>query len=228
MTDPTALLTALQHGDSFFPSGGFAASWGLETLFADVYVHDADTLLHFVQGQLRHRWARCDRPALIRAHRAQGRNQNDLEEIARIDAAVEALALVRELRAVSRRTGRALLRVHARLQTPHAAAYLDAVKAGQAWGHIPVVQGLVWRGVGLDEETATLLSGHIQCVAFVSVAIRLGFISHIQAQLIVQQTRQTVLTLLSGPLPELLTSFTPVADIAMMRHETQATRLFAN
>ena len=224
MTNPATLLTALQHGDSFFPSGGFAASWGLETLFVDSYVSDAETLLQFIQGQLRYRWATCDRLALICAHRAS----SELEKVAAIDAELEALSLARELRAVSRRTGRALLRVHARLQTPHAAAYLDVVKAGQAWGNIPVVQGLVWRGVGLDEETATLLSGHIQCVAFVSAAIRLGFVSHIQAQLIVQQTRQTVLTLLSGPLPEFLTSFTPVADIAMMRHETQATRLFAN
>ena len=56
MTDPTILLAALQHGDSFFPGGGFAASWGLETLFTDTYVHDAETLLHFVQGQLCQRW----------------------------------------------------------------------------------------------------------------------------------------------------------------------------
>ena len=78
MTDPAVLLTALQHGDSLFPGGGFAASWGLETLCTDAYVQDAETLLHFVQGQLRQRWARCDRPALVWAHRAA----NEPEKIA--------------------------------------------------------------------------------------------------------------------------------------------------
>lgn len=224
MTDPTVLLTALQHGDSLFPGGGFAASWGLETLVTDAYVHDADTLLHFVQGQLRQRWARCDRPALVWAHRAA----SELEKVAAVDAELEALSLARELRVVSQRAGRALLRVHTRLKTPRAAAYLECVKTGQAWAHLPIVQGLVWRGVGLDEAQATLLSGHIQGVAFVGAALRLGFVSHIQAQLIVQQIRPTLTALLSGPLPVSLTSFTPVADIAMMRHETQATRLFAN
>ncbi len=224
MTDPTVLLTALQHGDSFFPGGGFAASWGLETLFTDAYVQDAETLLHFVQGQLRHRWARCDRAALVWAHRAAG----ELEKVAGVDAELEALSLARELRVVSQRAGRALLRVHDRLKTPRAADYLACVKTGQAWGHLPVVQGLVWRGVGLDAEQASLLSGHLQGVAFVSAAIRLGFVSHIQAQLIIQQIRSTLTALLAAPLPQLLTSFTPVADIAMMRHETQATRLFAN
>ena len=154
MTDPadsTALLTALQHGDSFFPGGGFAASWGLETLFTDSYVHDAETLLHFVQGQLHHRWACCDRPALVWAHRAAG----ELEKVAVVDAELEALSLARELRVVSQRAGRALLRVHDRLKTPRAADYLERVKTGQAWSHLPVVQGLVWRGVGLDAEQAS-------------------------------------------------------------------------
>ena len=224
MTDPVALLTALQHGDSFFPSGGFAASWGLETLFTESKVHDAETLLHFVQGQLRHRWATCDRLALVLAHRAS----DQLEEVAAVDAELEALSLARELREASRRAGRALLRVHARLETPQAAEYLDVVKAGSAFGHIPIVHGLVWKGVGLDEEGATLLSGHVLCVAFVSAAIRLGFVSHIDAQMIVQQTRQTLVSLLAEPLPETLTNFTPVADIAMMQHETQETRLFAS
>ena len=224
MTDSTALLTVLQHGDSFFPGGGFAASWGVETLFTDSYVHDAETLLHFVQGQLHHRWACCDRPALVGAHRAAG----ELEKIAAVDAELEALSLARELRVVSQRAGRALLRVHARLKTPRAADYLEWVKTGQAWSHLPAVQGLVWRGVGLDVEQASLLSGHLQSVAFVSAAIRLGFVSHIQAQLIVQRIRPTLTALLAAPLPESLSSFTPVADIAMMRHETQATRLFAN
>ena len=224
MTDPTTLLTVLQHGDSLFPGGGFAASWGLETLFTDTYVHDAETLLHFVQGQLCQRWARCDRLALVWSHRAT----SELEKVAAVDAELEALSLARELRAVSQRAGRALLRVHARLKTPRAADYLERVKTGQAWSHLPVIQGLVWQGVGLDTEQASLLSGHLQVMAFVSAAIRLGFVSHIQAQLIVQRIHPTLTALLAAPLPESLSSFTPVSDIAMMRHETQATRLFAN
>ncbi len=224
MTDPTSLLTALQHGDSFFPGGGFAASWGVETLCTDTYVHDAETLLHFVQSQLRHRWAGCDRPALVWAYRAA----NALEKVARVDAELEAISLARELRVVSQRAGRALLRVHDRLKTPRAADYLERVTAGQAWGHLPVVQGVVWRGVGLDVEPASLLSGHLHGMALVSAALRLGCISHIQAQEIVRQIRPTLTALLTTPLPKSLSSFTPVADVAMMRHETQATRLFAN
>src|SRR5688572_13441511 len=70
MTNLPEFLTLLQHGDSFFPSGAFASSWGLETLHADGKVTDTASLTHFITGQLRLRWACCDRPALITAHRA--------------------------------------------------------------------------------------------------------------------------------------------------------------
>jgi urease accessory protein len=40
--DSRALLAALQHADSFFPSGTASFSWGLEALRADGLVRTAD------------------------------------------------------------------------------------------------------------------------------------------------------------------------------------------
>jgi urease accessory protein len=218
------LLTVLQYGDSFFPSGAFASSWGLETLQDEGKVSDRLTLTRFIAGQLRLRWARCDRLALSLVYRAG----DALESVAHVDAEVEALSLARDQREASRRAGRALLRVHAQLGTPHAAAYLAWITQGKAYGHVPIIQGLVWRGVGLSEEWASALSGQTQCLAFVSAALRLGMISHIEAQQIQQQLRETLLEVLQSPLPAMLSSFAPAADIAMMRHETQSVRLFAS
>ena len=223
MTNWPELLTLLQYGDSFFPSGGFASSWGLETLHADGKVTDVESLLHFMTGQLHLRWAGNDRLALIQTYRAESINH-----IADVDYACETLALARDLREASRRAGRALLRVHAQLGTPNAATYLERIKKGQAYGHVPVAQGIVWRGVGIDEDAASALSGHSQCLTFVSVAIRLGIISHIEAQQILQRIRTSLIEALQRPLPPALSSFSPLADIAIMRHETQQVRLFAS
>lgn len=224
MTNLPELLTLLQHGDSFFPSGAFASSSGLETLHADGKITDAAALTQFIAGQLRWRWARLDRPALIHASRAG----DELEQISQIDREFEALALARELRDASHRAGRALLRVHAQLGTRNAATYLEWIKKGQAHGHVPVVQGMVWRNIGLSEESAGALSGYGQCLAFVSVAIRLGIISHIEAQQSLQQLHPVILEVLQLSLPAFLSSFSPLADIAIMRHETQSVRLFAS
>ena len=64
---PDGLLLALQHGDSAFPSGGFAFSWGLEELVRDGWVGTADDLSGFLHDLLANRWQGFDRTAVRRA-----------------------------------------------------------------------------------------------------------------------------------------------------------------
>ncbi|MBM3518575.1 MAG: urease accessory protein UreF [Alphaproteobacteria bacterium] len=219
-----ALLAALQHGDSFFPSGAVSFSWGLETLAADGAVRDAADVAGFITGQLRHRWASCDRPALLRAYRAG----DDLDAVAALDRELEALALARELREGSRRSGRALLGVHSRLGTPNAAGYRDRVLAGDSPGHAPAVQGLVWHGAGLTADAAAAVSLHAFSAGLLGAALRLGLVNHIEVQHIIAALRPSAAALLAEPEPARLMAFSPAADIAMMRHEVQDSRLFAN
>jgi hypothetical protein len=65
--DSRSLLAALQHADSFFPSGAVSFSWGLEALRADGLVRTANDVALFIAGLLRHRWATGDRPLLAAA-----------------------------------------------------------------------------------------------------------------------------------------------------------------
>ncbi|HLB81006.1 MAG TPA: urease accessory UreF family protein [Dongiaceae bacterium] len=225
-TDAGALLAALQHGDSFFPSGAVAFSWGLETLRADGAVAAADDVQRFIAGQLAGRWATCDRPALLAAHRRAATP----DEVAAVDAELEALTLAREMREGSRRAGAALLGVHERLGTPGAVAYRRRVQAGAAPGHLAVVQGLVWQATGLDETAAAAVSAHALCVAQLGAALRLGVIGHVEAQRILASLRPEIRRILAEPPPPVgaLRAFTPATDIAVMRHETATVRLFAN
>ena len=219
-------LALLQHGDSFFPSGAVSFSFGLETLGEDGRIDSAPALASFLEGQLRARWATCDRGALAAAHREAA----DLQAVARIDTLLEASTLAAELRRGSRRSGRALLKVHSALGTAGAAAYSALVTRGEAPGHSAVVQGLVWRGTGLDVTAAETLSAHTFATGVLGAAIRLGLLGHIGAQRILQDTRTLVSELLREPAPALdaLRASTPETEIAVMRHETAATRLFAN
>ena len=141
------LLATLQNADSFFPGGGIAFSWGTETLITDGQMKGAEQLAAFVAGQLQQRWAVCDRPALVAAFQADGK----MDRVAVIDRELEALTLAAELREGSKRAGAALLTVHERIGTAGAADYRAALRSGYALGHLPVVQGVVWRGTGMDE-----------------------------------------------------------------------------
>jgi urease accessory protein len=108
--DPATLLLALQFGDSAFPSGGFAFSWGLEGLAADGLIDDDEDVAEIITQQLTMRWSTMDRILLGRAHAAQ-----DLHAVTSADLAAEAATLSASMRAGSRRAGRALLGVCARL-----------------------------------------------------------------------------------------------------------------
>ena len=219
-------LALLQHGDSFFPSGATSFSFGLETLNEDGRIRSPAAVSSFLDGQLRARWATCDRGALAAAHAAAA----DLEAVARVDTRLEAATLAAELRRGSRRSGRALLKVHAALGTAGASAYGAWVARGAAPGHGAVVQGLVWRGAGLDLAAAETLSAHTFATGILGAALRLGILGHIDAQRALQGARGRIVEVLREPAPALddLRTWTPEAEIAVMRHETATTRLFAN
>lgn len=220
------LLATLQNADSFFPGGGIAFSWGLETLIADRQVQGPEELGAFVAGQLAQRWAVCERPVLVAAFRAGG----EMDRVGTIDRELEALSLAAELREGSRRAGAAMLTVHERIGTAGAADYRAAIRAGRALGHLPVVQGVVWHGAGMDEAAAQAASAHTFCVALLGAALRLGTIGHLQGQAILLGLRGTIAGLIAAPVPPVhaIYACSPATEIAAMRHEVQSSRLFAN
>ena len=219
-------LAALQFGDSFFPSGAVSFSLGLETLYADGVVVDAAGLDAFLTDQVTDRWATSERAFLAAAHRTCP----DWPAVAEIDALQEAMALPRELREGSRKGGAALLGVHARMETPGAQAYRARLRAGEAHGHLAVVQGVVLAGSGLDLARTEAVSLHGLCATILGAALRLGLIGHLDGQIILRGLRPRMAALLAQPAPELdeACAYAPLADVAAARHEEAAVRLFSN
>ena len=222
--DPATLLLALQFGDSAFPSGGFAFSWGLEGLAADGLIDDDEDVAEIIAQQLTMRWSTMDRILLARAHAAQ-----DLHAVTCADLAAEAATLSAPMRAGSRRAGRALLGVCARLALEGVAEYRDAATDDGRLGHLAVVQGLVFRAAGLSLTMAELLSGWAVISGLTSAAVRLGLIGHIQALKMAGPLRATLAGLLATPVAAdaELSSFTPLVDIAVTRNTQRDMRMFA-
>jgi len=225
MVDDTTLLM-LQHGDSAFPSGAVSFSWGLETMLQDGLISTAGHLKAYVEGQLCFRWATNDRAALVAAWTADG----DLDRAIQYDWRFEAQTLAAELRDGSRRVGSAILAVHCRLGGSCAAAYQNHVRLGAAPGHLPVVQGLLWRDLGLACRQAELMSACGLMSGLTAAAIRLGLIGHLDAQRIITAMHPVVMQVLQSPPPPIdrMHAFTPAGEIAAMRHETGEVRLFSN
>ena len=64
------LVSILHHGDSSFPSGGFAFSSGLEEFFVDQMIKDVADLESFIADLLVNRWIGFDAVALRRSYAA--------------------------------------------------------------------------------------------------------------------------------------------------------------
>lgn len=222
----TGLLTALQQADSAFPSGSFAFSNGIEGLASLCGRLDRDKLTAIVAAVLRHRWASADRVALVHAYRAG----DDLAALAVIDAAFEAATLAEPLRVGSRRNGGALLAAHVRLATPGAAGLRAHIDAGHAHGHLQVVQGFLWRALGLSEELAIEVSGYTTAAGLVAAAVRLGRIGAIDAQAVLASALTVIAEAVKTPVaPHTeIESFTPWLDAAAARHAHASLRLFVN
>lgn len=228
-------LIALQQADSAFPSGSFAFSNGIEGLAALLDGLGGAELSHAVEAILRHRWAASDRVALVLAHRANG----DLARLARIDAAVEAACLPETMRTGSRRNGGALLAAHTRIGTPGADGLRTAVRDERLLGHLAVMQGALWQSLGLDETTVIEIAGYQCAAALVTAAVRLGQVGAIEAQRILSALMPVLAEIAARPVQGkiedegeaegiMLIAFTPLIEIATMRHASADLRLFAN
>lgn len=225
MNDLGTLLASLQNADSFFPGGGIAFSWGLESLVNDRVLTTPEDISAFAQTQLRHRWACCERIAL----RAVA-STSVLQRWIDVDRRIEAITLAQELREGSRRAGTSLLGVHERIGTPGAAQYREAIRSAGALGHFSVVQAIVWRGSGMSEAAVEAAAAHTFCVALLGAAIRLGVIGHLHAQRTLLALRPVIEDILAEPVGDVddMYSNTFATEIAAMRHESQSARLFAN
>jgi urease accessory protein len=223
MFDVGAALALMQFGDSAYPAGGFAFSWGIEGLAADGLLTGLADLNMFIAEHLVFRWNAMDRPLLGRAYRAQ-----TLVAQVDVDHYTEAATPSAEMREGSRRAGRALLGVSARLGGALATAY-RARLGDPRLGHLPVAQAIAYRDAGLDLRAAEVVSGWTLVNGLASAAARLGVVGHVEAQQGLESARHTLARLLAQPLSEdaIPSSFTPLIDIAVSRGRSRDARLFA-
>lgn len=224
------LLAAVWQADSAFPSGSFAFSNGIEGMVAREGRIDRARLSEVLAMVLRHRWATADRHAVVAGYRAAP----DTAAVCAIDALYEASTIIEPLRAGSRRNGLAFLTAHARIGTQGAKLLRAEVADGRTPGHLPVVQGFVWWGCGLDEEGAVGASGYTTASSIVSAMVRLGSIGAVDAQASLAAALPVIAELAgvdSGRETEglpIFASMTPWLDIAATRHMRAEVRLFAN
>lgn len=222
------LLRGLRFVDSFFPSGGYAFSSGLETAVQQGAVRHADDLNRYVATFLTQGAARCDAVAVSMAHAAA--TTGDLTRALNADHELEAIKTCQETRAASRQMGRQVMRVAGEQRSGDSAilaGFGARVDAEQTPGHLAVCLGLILGSQGWDRQDAIAIYLYQTAIGFASAALKLMPIG--------QHTTQR---LLEGWLPLIdhlsreaerqpqISCWTPLHDIYAMRHARLTTRLF--
>ncbi|TKS59822.1 MAG: urease accessory protein UreF [Nitrospira sp.] len=222
-----ALLEGLRFTDTFFPSGGYAYSSGLEAAVQAGAVKDAMQLAAYVEDLLRGGMSRREALAAKLANRAGLTGQ--LDAAVKVDRELESTKLGRESRLASRQMGRQVIKVAADqlLGKTVLRGYLDAVGTDRTPGHLAVSLGLTlgacgWKG---DETVAAFL--YQTAMGFISAAMRLLPIGQNEGQRVLGEWLPLIDRISREISTEtLMSSWSPIQDIYTMRHGRLEWRLF--
>ena len=230
---PGGLLTALQLADSFFPSGMYAHSHGLEAMISRGRVSAAPEVAEFLENQLTWTLMPSDGVALLESCRAAG--HGDILQILEIDELLLAMKVPAELRNASTQLGLRLLAETGGWEPlpPHSplTEYTRQVRAGNSPGNGAVALGLVGQALKLDPTAVLMVLCHSYVVSVLGAASRLMPFTHTDAQAILQGLHP-LLERLTNEIWECrwseMRAFSPELDLVAMDHESDEVRLFAS
>lgn len=222
-----ALLEGLRFIDTFFPSGGYAFSSGLEAAIQGGAVKNSDQLARYVEDLLRGGMSRREAFAVKRANQAG--SHGDVSMAADVDRELDSTKLSRESRMASRQMGRQVIRVAAdQLRTKTVlSGYRDAIESEQAPGHLAVCFGLTLGASGWEPGAAVAAFLYQTAVGFVSAAMRLSPIGQHEGQRVLSQWLPLIDRISREPDSDTtMSSWSPIQDIYSMRHGRLEWRLF--
>ncbi|WP_127529639.1 urease accessory protein UreF [Paenibacillus kobensis] len=221
-------LALQQLLDSAIPIGGFSHSFGLETMVQEGRMTSSAELEMYVRTMLTHSWATSDAMVIKAVYRDVPPGEwNRLWAVERL---VHMQRLAIETRQGVEKMGKRLLKLAAdiwpELDMSEAAS---AVREGRCLATLPLIHGLVCLRLGVPLQQAAESYFYTCIVTTINSALRLMSIGQTEGQRLV--ARLTPMTPLAWNAaselePEDAYSNMPMAEMAMIRHETLYSRLF--
>lgn len=227
--DMAAWITGLlQAGDSFYPTGSYAHSFGLEGLVQEGVVHDRTTLRAFLRLSAMPTLRQVELPLAAHAWRALG--DENWKQVGVLCGLSSALKTAREARVASENIGRQRIELKAGLRPhPLAEEYLRRA-AAEGWPFsAPIASALEGRMLGAP--LPAVLGGvyYASLAGVLSAAMKLLRLG--------QNASQSLLTELLAEAPLIIAAaeqvplaeigwFNPWLDIAAARHEHADSRMF--
>ena len=137
-----------------------------------------------------------------------------------------------EMRLMTVRMGQKLAELAAHVfEAPMVAAWLHAIRSGEAPGSYPIAQALVFAGAELSEHDAFAVHQYGLASMMLGAALRLMRLSHLDAQrilFVVNGAAGGHYARIAGVPLESMASFAPMLDILASVHVKSHVRMFMN
>ena len=144
-------LSMLQLSDSFFPTGMYSMSNGLEAIFYSGKKMKADELRELIATLLQYQIGPADCTALGNAYEQAAKF--NLPELLEVDRAIFSMKLVQEIRDASIRSGTQLVRcIRSFSDNRILCQYEDAIRSGRAFGPYPVALAVAANAFNSQEK----------------------------------------------------------------------------
>ncbi len=222
------LVSLLQAGDSFYPTGSYAHSFGLEGLVQENVICDRATLREFIFRSALPALRHVELPLAAQAWGAFA--GEDWKSIAELCVLSSALKSAREARLASENIGRQRAELVSSLHaSPLAQEFLRRATAAN-WPHSAAVSAALEGRVSGAPRTAVLAGVcYASLASLLSAAMKILRLGQNGAQSLLSEALTATSPLITAaehtPRDE-IGWFNPWLDIAAARHETADARMF--
>lgn len=225
--DTLSLLQGLRFIDSFFPSGGYAYSSGLEAAVQGGAVRSGDDLFLYVEDMFRQGVAHREAVAVAIAHEALVRN--DIQAALAVDHELHAMKLGQESRVASQQMGRQVVKIAVEQPTAHVVLrdFNAAMEAERTPGHFPVALALTLADAGWNKAETIAAFCYQTAVGFVSAGLKLLPIGQREGQHLLERWMPMLdECAVRAAESSTMSAWSPIQDIYAMRHSRLESRLF--
>jgi urease accessory protein len=228
ITDAAADLSMMQLSDSFFPTGMYSMSNGLEAIFYSGKKMKSEELRELVKTYLEYQIGPADCTALGNAYEYASRS--NLPKLLEVDRAIFSMKIVQEIRDASVRSGTQLVRcIRSFSDNKILGQYEDAIRGGQAFGPYPAALAVAANAFLIPKRKAALLMLYSFSVSIVGAALRLGMLQHFDGQKVIDELKPTIVKVIKANINrpiEGIWQFAPSIDVIQISHERMNSKMF--
>jgi urease accessory protein len=205
----------MQLADSFFPSGMFSMSGGLESLVIHKKITNWEQVLNFIKEQIEFQLVPSD--CVVLSITMDGVKNDDLEKVIHIDNKYYSMKLAKEVRNSTVRSGKQVFRCLKHMIGENKNKFFESkIESKETPCTYPVALGITAVCLELPIQSVMRILLYSFSSSVVSAAIRLGVIQHLDAQ----KTLMSLAEHVNNIILNLLT------EIHQMKHEHNESKMF--